>query len=52
MPQATPAMNDDIASRFGFPAVIGKKITAVFDGGWLTSDEGVLLLAQAVKRAD
>jgi hypothetical protein len=47
MPQATPAMNDDIASPFGFPAVIGKKVTAAFDGGRLTSDGGVLLLAQA-----
>ena len=40
-------MNDDIASPFGFPAVIGKKVTAAFDGGRLTSDGGVLLLAQA-----
>src|SRR6476646_3575624 len=47
MPQATPAMNDDIASPFGFPAVGRKKITAAFDGGRLTSDGGVLLLAQA-----
>jgi hypothetical protein len=48
MPQATPAMNDDIASCiFGFPAVGGKKVTAAFDGGRLTSDGGVLLLAQA-----
>lgn len=47
MPQATPAMNDDIASSFGFPAVGRKKITAAFDGGRLTSDGGVLLLAQA-----
>ncbi len=47
MPQATPAMNDDIASSFGFSAVGRKKITAAFDGGRLTSDGGVLLLAQA-----
>jgi hypothetical protein len=40
-------MNDDIASPFGFPAVGRKKITAAFDGGRLTSDGGVLLLAQA-----
>ncbi|WP_445321508.1 IS1380 family transposase [Novosphingobium sp. MBES04] len=40
-------MNDNIASSFGFPAVIGKKVTAAFDGGRLTSDGGVLLLAQA-----
>jgi hypothetical protein len=40
-------MNDDIASSFKFPAVGRKKITAAFDGGRLTSDGGVLLLAQA-----
>lgn len=50
MPQATPAMNDDRASSFRFPAVRGRKVTAAFDGGRLTSDGGVLLLAQA-KRA-
>ena len=47
MPQATPAMNDDIASPFRFPAVHRKKVAAAFDGGRLTSDGGVLLLAQA-----
>ena len=40
-------MNNDIASAFGFPAVGRKKVTAAFDGGRLTSDGGVLLLAQA-----
>jgi hypothetical protein len=40
-------MNDDIASPFRFPAVHRKKVTAAFDGGRLTSDGGVLLLAQA-----
>ncbi|MGL1664212.1 transposase, partial [Vibrio parahaemolyticus] len=29
------------------PAVGGKKVTTAFDGGRLTSDGGVLLLAQA-----
>lgn len=47
MPQATPAMKDVISTSFRFPAVGGKKITAAFDGGRLTSDGGVLLLAQA-----
>jgi len=42
-------MNDVIASPFGFPAVRRKKVTAAFDGGRLTSDGGVLLLAQAVR---
>ena len=47
MPQATPAMNDDSAAPISFPAVGRKKVTAGFDGGRLTSDGGVLLLAQA-----
>ena len=47
MPQATPAGSDDSAVRFSFPAVHRKKLTAAFDGGRLTSDGGVLLLAQA-----
>ena len=32
---------------FGFPVICRKKVTAAFDGGRLTSDGGVLLLAQA-----
>ncbi len=41
----------DIAPVFpAFPAVSGKKVTAAFDGGKITSDAGVLLLAQAEKR--
>jgi hypothetical protein len=47
MPRTTPAGSDDSAPGFSFPAVGGKKITAAFDGGRLTSDGGVLLLAQA-----
>ncbi|MDF0489004.1 IS1380 family transposase ISSp1 [Sphingomonas sp. S2M10] len=47
MPRTTPAGSDDSAPGFSFPAVGGKKITAEFDGGRLTSDGGVLLLAQA-----
>ena len=47
MPQATPAGSDDSAVRFSFPAIHRKKLTAAFDGGRLTSDGGVLLLAQA-----
>jgi hypothetical protein len=31
----------------GFPAVKGREVTAVFDGGEVTSDSGVLLLRQA-----
>lgn len=47
MPQATPAKIDDSAAPISFPAVGRKKVTAAFDGGRLTSDGGVLLLAQA-----
>ncbi len=35
---------------FVFPAVRGRKITADFDGGRLTSDGGVMLLAMAERR--
>jgi len=47
MPQTTPAGRCDIAAAFSFAAVRGKKVTAAFDGGRLTSDGGVLVLAQA-----
>lgn len=40
-------MIDHSVVPFGFPAICRKKITAAFDGGRLTSDGGVLLLAQA-----
>jgi hypothetical protein len=40
-------MIDDSVVPFGFPAICRKKVTAAFDGGRLTSDGGVLLLAQA-----
>jgi hypothetical protein len=43
-------MDDDSAPRFSFPAICRKKVTAAFDGGRLTSDGGVLLLAQAEQR--
>ena len=43
-------MSDPTAPPFAFPSVRGKKLTAAFDGGRLTSDGGVLLLAQAVRR--
>lgn len=47
MPQATLAKCEDSALGFALPAVGRKKLTAAFDGGRLTSDGGVLLLAQA-----
>ncbi|WP_176599007.1 IS1380 family transposase [Sphingobium sp. 15-1] len=47
MPQATPAKSHDSAAVISFPAVSRKKVAGAFDGGRLTSDGGVLLLAQA-----
>ena len=43
-------MTDDTLLPFFFPAVGGKKITAAFDGGRITSDGGVMLLAAAERR--
>src|SRR5215210_237885 len=43
-------MPDDTNSLFSFPALRSKKITAAFDGGRLSSDGGVMLLAQAERR--
>lgn len=43
-------MADDSVLTFSFPAIHGRKVTAAFDGGRLTSDGGVLLLAQAERR--
>jgi hypothetical protein len=43
-------MTDDNLLPFCFPAVHRKKITAAFDGGRISSDGGVMLLAQAERR--
>src|SRR5712671_8127367 len=43
-------MIDDNLLPFCFPAVRRKKITAAFDGGRISSDGGVMLLAQADHR--
>jgi hypothetical protein len=43
-------MTDDNLLPFSFPAVQRKKITAAFDGGRISSDGGVMLLAQADRR--
>ena len=45
-------MSDDTASPFLFPAVGRKKVTAAFDGGRITSDGGVMLLAAAERRLE
>src|SRR6266516_142901 len=47
---ATLAMTDDTILPFSFPAVSRKKITAAFEGGRLTSNGGVMLLAMADRR--
>ena len=43
-------MTDDTIPLFSFPAVAGKKVTAAFDGGRITSDGGVMLLSLAERR--
>ncbi len=43
-------MADDSGLSFSFPAIHRRKVTAAFDGGRLTSDGDVLLLAQAERR--
>jgi hypothetical protein len=43
-------MTDDTIAPFLFPAVGRKKVTAAFDGGRITSDGGVMLLATAERR--
>ncbi len=50
IPAATPAMTNDIHLIFSLPAVSCKKVTAAFDGGRLSSDGGVMLLALAERR--
>ena len=44
---ATPTMTDDNQLSFNLPSVSRKKVTAAFDGGRLSSDAGVMLLALA-----
>lgn len=43
-------MTDPTQIFFSFPVVRSKKVTCAFDGGAITSDAGVLLLAQAERR--
>jgi len=43
-------MSDDTTAPFLFPGVGRKKVTAAFDGGRITSDGGVMLLAAAERR--
>ena len=43
-------MSDDIDLPFDLPSVARKKVRAAFDGGRISSDGGVMLLAQAERR--
>ena len=43
-------MSDDTAAPLLFPAVGRKKVTAAFDGGRLTSNGGIVLLAADKRR--
>src|ERR1700724_896244 len=44
------AMDDRMGILPGFPAVAGKPVQVAFDGGRLTSDAGILLLAAIEQR--
>ena len=43
-------MGEDIRLPFDLPAVARKKVGAAFDGGRISSNGGVMLLAQAERR--
>ena len=43
-------MTDDSQLTFSLPSVSREKVTAAFDGGRLSSDSGVMLLALADRR--
>ena len=45
-----PTTDDDPLLPFSLPSICQKKVTAAFDGGRISSDGGVLLLAGADKR--
>jgi hypothetical protein len=45
-----PATDDDTLLSFALPSICQKKVTAAFDGGLISSDGGVLLLAGADRR--
>ena len=47
---ALPATDDDTLLPFSLPNICKKKVTAAFDGGTISSDGGVFLLAGADKR--
>jgi hypothetical protein len=45
-----PTATDDTLLPFSLPSIYKKKVTAAFDGGQISSDGGVLLLAGADRR--
>jgi Transposase DDE domain group 1 len=45
-----PTVTDDTLLPFSLPSICQKKVTAAFDGGRISSDGGVLLLAGADRR--
>jgi hypothetical protein len=45
-----PTTTDDTLLPFSLPSICKKKVTAAFDGGQISSDGGVLLLAGADRR--
>ncbi len=45
-----PADDDDTLLPFSLPSLCKKKVTAAFDGGTISSDGGVFLLAGADRR--
>jgi hypothetical protein len=47
-----PADDNDTLPPFALPSIRQKKVTAAFDGGRISSDGGVLLLAGADRRLD
>jgi hypothetical protein len=48
--EATPAMNEPTLPLDGLSPVRGKAVVARFDGGLLSSDSGVIALAQVDRR--
>jgi Transposase DDE domain group 1 len=48
--EVTPAMAEDAPVLPGLSPVAGKPVQAAFDGGRLTSDAGVLVLAEIERR--
>jgi len=49
---AAPAMNDPTLPLSGLSSVRGKSVIARFDGGMLSSNGGVLALAEVERRLD